>query len=857
MQILPPAGSGWSQTSTIEGTKTVDAWVTSNEPGYFVEFGVPTPHVFIGFVHPVTDTRPMSGRGSITGQIVNLHTDGPPFFQLHEGAPFAHTIPWVGLNDLAAGGGQSLYVRRANDDGSFSITGVPNGTYQLVIWDEYLDIIFAFQTVTITQASSVVALGTLPVFNWFSAAYGFVFEDTNENGFKDPGEAGIPEIAMNLRFRDGTIYQSYPTDLDGFVPFEQVFPFFSWLVAEVDFAKFKPTGVTVVVDAGGAVDANASWPNDVGIPADFAGFLVPQAQDNGELPYRTEVTPPQKPASILLEGFQGFAGQSNVFLWGKSGYGPGDVDNEPYCGEWHDDGTCADGGFPAGSRTRTPPPPERRTASSIRATAASAASFTTPRRARRTTRASALANPGSQGYPTSPSACGTATGPSCTRRSRPTAGMRTSPQTVPWRALCPPGNGHGLLRRHSQLEPDPTRRLRRWVRDRLPLAALSWCCGCGRSTRYPRGGIRCRGRRPPRLRARQGGGQERRLRERVRARCRGRTGPRGRVPFGRAAGHHADRHPRVRRRFARRSRPARSLPRRRRGHDHARGHRHRDPRAPAAPVRPQARRRARRPEPGGELLPVHESPRRRPHLRDDHRRHRQRGQRRVAGLRREVRAALPSRRDPGLERQRDQPRLLGRVRPLQRAGSLDLHRERPGSQRDVAQHAAGVPQPRHHAGPAGFVKRDPGAALQPQLRPGLPGVPVPARHHDLPGHARPARGRLRRTGPVPGGLREPEPHPGHLAGDGTEHPRRALHRARRLAPAHHRVARQRVRSQPPVRRARREPAQEHHAQLRVRRHPGTEPGHARRHRTPGECVHLLEQRHDRRQRARELRERAL
>jgi hypothetical protein len=105
VQILPPAGSGWSQTSTIEGTKTVDAWVTSNEPGYFVEFGVPTPHVFIGFVHPVTDTRPMSGGGSITGQIVNLHTDGPPFFELHEGAPFAHTIPWVGLNDLAAGGG--------------------------------------------------------------------------------------------------------------------------------------------------------------------------------------------------------------------------------------------------------------------------------------------------------------------------------------------------------------------------------------------------------------------------------------------------------------------------------------------------------------------------------------------------------------------------------------------------------------------------------------------------------------------------------------------------------------------------------------------------------------------------------
>ena len=67
-------------------------------------------------------------------------------------------------------------------------------------------------------------------------------------------EVAILEQAVNLRWRDGTVYQSIPTDGVGFVPFDQVFPFFSWLVAEVDFARFKATGVTVIVDAGGQLD---------------------------------------------------------------------------------------------------------------------------------------------------------------------------------------------------------------------------------------------------------------------------------------------------------------------------------------------------------------------------------------------------------------------------------------------------------------------------------------------------------------------------------------------------------------------------------------------------------------------------
>ena len=50
VSVIPPAGQGWLQTSTIEGTKIIDAWVKADEPPFFVEFGPPGYHAFFGFV---------------------------------------------------------------------------------------------------------------------------------------------------------------------------------------------------------------------------------------------------------------------------------------------------------------------------------------------------------------------------------------------------------------------------------------------------------------------------------------------------------------------------------------------------------------------------------------------------------------------------------------------------------------------------------------------------------------------------------------------------------------------------------------------------------------------------------------
>jgi hypothetical protein len=314
VKVIVPGGTAWQQTSTIEGTRTIDAWVKPNEPTYFAEFGPPGPHAELGFTLPTRNTAALNGENTISGDVTNLHHSRPPNFQMFSGAPFDFTRPWVALSS-GAEGGTLLYAQPADEEGHFEIDGVPSGTYQLVIFDSALNFIMSNKVINVTGN---LALGEVPVQQWYSRLYNYVFDDPNENGFRDPGEAGIPEQAINLRWRDGSMYQSMPTDGSGFAPLEQVFPFFSWLIAEVDFTRLKATGVTVVVDGGGN-PTNTTWPGQVGAELE-PKVLMPQPQseacENGTSICRTETGP------VLLEAFQGFLGQSNVLLWGKAPYAP-------------------------------------------------------------------------------------------------------------------------------------------------------------------------------------------------------------------------------------------------------------------------------------------------------------------------------------------------------------------------------------------------------------------------------------------------------------------------------------------------------------------------------------------------------
>ena len=333
IEVIPPAGGDWHQTSTIEGTKGIDAWVKAKEPSFFQEFGPAGHHVDIGFVKTLKDTSVLNGASTISGKIVNLHTSRPPDFTFYNGQPVPNC--WVGLNSTATGG-RGVFAKPCNADSTFSIPNVPAGSFQLVIWDEFLDRIIASTTVNVPPGGAPVNLLDVPVFNWFGSYQARVFFDANQNGFRDPSEVGVPDQVLNLRFRDGSIYQSTATNPQGVAEFPEVFPFFNWLIAEVDFTRFKATGSTTVVDNGGQVPPDNGWvvPSrgrlnpqpqtcaqsdvDDGVPGCTAAGVPRVNPNTGNNLSKTETGP------VLLQGMQLFLGQTTLIEWGKANYAPGE-----------------------------------------------------------------------------------------------------------------------------------------------------------------------------------------------------------------------------------------------------------------------------------------------------------------------------------------------------------------------------------------------------------------------------------------------------------------------------------------------------------------------------------------------------
>jgi hypothetical protein len=314
--VTPPGGGAtWTQTSTIEGTKLQDNWLKAGEPPFLVEFGAPGYHAFIGFVNPANtivdpSIPPGQRNNTITGKVTMLHPERAPSVVAWDSGSYdglSHTRAWVGLNS-AAGDGPNIMTVQADGDGNFTMEGIPDGTYQLAIWDDYLDQIISYQTVTLPGGENV---GNIPVPTWFGRHEHNVFLDDGcagtggggvaGDGIRQDCELGLSDQNVNLRFRDGTVEQSFPTDTVGFVPFDQVFPYGAWQVAEIDYLRYEPTGVTVSVDGGGNVDPAQ------GSTTPYPGLSNPQTGSP-----RSETGP------VLLEGFQSMPSMTSFFDWGKA-----------------------------------------------------------------------------------------------------------------------------------------------------------------------------------------------------------------------------------------------------------------------------------------------------------------------------------------------------------------------------------------------------------------------------------------------------------------------------------------------------------------------------------------------------------
>ncbi len=307
-------GEEWLQTNTLDGGAPFEAFIKADEPGYFQEFGPGGFHVSIGFANAdIINARRHKSDGtglcdkpnvvgginqggggldctqSVYGRVTNAHMSRTPDQRIFSSGDYAHygfTQCYVGMGPPDDA---DFAFAKCDADGNFEFHDVPVGDYKLTVFDQWNDIMLDGLVSPIHvagQGGGAAAPGAslanqivFPVTQWRTDLYTRTFLDVGDgtgfgagDGVSDVDadgnaiEPGLPLVATNIRYRDGSFGFFNNTDLDGYAGFNEVFPFMNWLVVEADTTRFKGTGTHVVYDAGGPV-ANA------GIAAGLAGTV--------------------------------------------------------------------------------------------------------------------------------------------------------------------------------------------------------------------------------------------------------------------------------------------------------------------------------------------------------------------------------------------------------------------------------------------------------------------------------------------------------------------------------------------------------------------------------------------------------
>jgi hypothetical protein len=272
LSAVPPDGSDWIQTTTLEGNHDWDAWVMEGSTGYDTEFvvaGEPFPAIFFGFVHPTNTVS--GGTGQIKGTVAAFKAYIPAKGGVIGGEPMLgskvdHVIKdaWISLSDLQ-NGDTAVWIQKDNPDGTFTIPNVPDGNYALAYWDEPQDYILNFINVSVAHGE-VVDLGVLPLAGWWTEFDGYVFSDDNRNGKMDwqdlngngcpdggaEGEKGLANFPVTMKKRENSVMDRgatlVTTDGCGHYYMENAYPMTQWLVMEAYSDLVYTTGVTYQSD---------------------------------------------------------------------------------------------------------------------------------------------------------------------------------------------------------------------------------------------------------------------------------------------------------------------------------------------------------------------------------------------------------------------------------------------------------------------------------------------------------------------------------------------------------------------------------------------------------------------------------
>jgi hypothetical protein len=264
VKLVPPQDQQWVQTTTLEGNHDFDVWVMANSTGLDTEMvvgGEPVPFVSFGFVPPRQFPAPAAGQTAPTGAVKGRMAAGLPYVPGIGGLPgvgntsgnaglkLGDPVPegWVALNDMQRND-QLVYAAPANPvDGTFDIENVPDGTYNLAVWDRPQNYLIDGFNITVA-GGKVVDVGVVPLVGWFTHVKGKICVDYNGNGRCDPGEPGVPNFIMQNLNRTNNSYEQgqnqAQTDAQGNYDFLQAYPLGQFTVQQAFNQRYKTIGVT-------------------------------------------------------------------------------------------------------------------------------------------------------------------------------------------------------------------------------------------------------------------------------------------------------------------------------------------------------------------------------------------------------------------------------------------------------------------------------------------------------------------------------------------------------------------------------------------------------------------------------------
>jgi hypothetical protein len=384
VQAIPGAdriarGEEWLQTNTLDGQKAHDSFLRIGEPDYFQEFGPANYHVNIGFANPAiinARLKPIcagldanltlpSGStcsSSVTGKVTTERMSRTPDERLYSSGSrdsFFFTQCYVSVGDPD---GEDFAFTKCNADGTFTLTGLPNGNWRLTTFDQWNDqIVDGLSFPVGLNGGSTTNMGDVPANQWQANIYTKTFIDPQESGVYAATDEGIPFAPVSVRYRDGSMSNNLTTDFTGTANFNEEFPLFNWYVVETDTTRYKNTGIHTVYDSGGPADGTTSCgQTSPGYPlcgtassggADPYNFLANTAEQN-PLPKDLSIpgavycaTADCGNASIMngpspsgpgvstgridppwfgVEGWQGYSGENNFVEFGKAPYTPGE-----------------------------------------------------------------------------------------------------------------------------------------------------------------------------------------------------------------------------------------------------------------------------------------------------------------------------------------------------------------------------------------------------------------------------------------------------------------------------------------------------------------------------------------------------